>query len=149
MIAASMEKSSPFFLRRINIGTSYCVFQVSQASQASEIVELSLLLKPVGGVPAPTSRAEYNAMEDKMLDCFMFLKRNLVSDWKDVGRYLRVPEAELSRFSKESSIGESIFQMLLYWQRKNASEASTESLVKALKKLNRKDLIEEITEILN
>ena len=71
------------------------------------------------------------------------MSQELGTDWKSLGRQLRIDEAKLTKFHTENQeLEEKAYQMLSHWKRKDASAATYDVLRKALCDVNRRDLAE-------
>lgn len=68
-----------------------------------------------------------------------------LDSWKPLGRQLGIKESKLKKFQKENDeLEEQVYQMLLHWKRRDASDATYSVLYNALCNVGRKDLAEEL-----
>lgn len=77
---------------------------------------------------------------------FQYLSKRVGGEWKFVGRALGLHDATLDRIRMDNSHNtqESIYQMLLCWKQENGSEATYNNLIRALQKVERNDLADEV-----
>lgn len=75
------------------------------------------------------------------------LSHKITSEWKDIGRRLQLPEAILHDISsRQDSIQEKVYQMLLKWKQREGSSAYLDILQRVLCDALRADLAEMITD---
>lgn len=64
--------------------------------------------------------------------------------WKPLGRQLEIDETKLTKFQEENKkLEEQVYQMLLHWKQRDASDATYRVLYDALCNVDRKDLGED------
>ena len=82
----------------------------------------------------------------KMEKHFDVVKREIIRDWKDLGRKLNVGNAAIENIDADyPQREEKAFQLLMKWFEKNGREGATkEELCKALHKIERLDIAERI-----
>ncbi|XP_071851233.1 uncharacterized protein [Apostichopus japonicus] len=79
-------------------------------------------------------------------DIISKLSKSLTREWRDVGRGLKITEAEMQDLTIDVRSGqrETIYQMLILWKRKHGDDATYGALIKALTNAGRKDLSDDI-----
>lgn len=71
--------------------------------------------------------------------------KELLGEWKALGRKLGLSEAEIHNISSDNrEVQEMKYQTLLHWKQKQGSQATIHSLASALQDVGRKDLATKI-----
>ena len=71
------------------------------------------------------------------------LALDLSTDWKMLGRYLKLHQEVSSICADYEEVAEQAYRMLQLWRGKNGTQATYQALGKALKQVPRNDLVED------
>ncbi|PIK55638.1 hypothetical protein BSL78_07447 [Apostichopus japonicus] len=125
-----------------------------EAGQESELVELLFILKNPslpshqairGEAEGNPAGAEAMTKDSEVVtnETLQDLSGNLPKEWRDVGRKLKLEEADICNIEENNRNKlqkEVIYQMLLLWKQKRGMAATNKALINALREAGRQDL---------
>ena len=80
-----------------------------------------------------------------LLNHFLLVKDNIGRQWNDLGRELKVPEAEIEDIhDHQNNYSSCCYAILIKWARANGQDATKLKLEQALIQIQRKDIVDNV-----